>query len=122
MPLDIGGEVTSLAMGSTFTCALLLNGAVRCWGSGQFGGFGWRRKERGRRARGDATAGPRARRYGRRRRRRWLSCLRAHVGDEGRALLGLRRLRPARLRRHRDNRRRARGGRRLGRHPRSVRF
>lgn len=39
--LDIGGEVTALTAGSQHTCALLVDGRVRCWGRGDSGQLGY---------------------------------------------------------------------------------
>jgi cysteine-rich repeat protein len=39
--VDVGGTVTQLAAGSYHTCALMDTGAVRCWGSGQYGQLGY---------------------------------------------------------------------------------
>lgn len=39
--VDVGGEVLSLAAGSNLVCALLANGAVRCWGLGTSGRLGY---------------------------------------------------------------------------------
>jgi hypothetical protein len=35
--VDVGAPVVSLVAGETHTCALLVGGAVRCWGSGPLG-------------------------------------------------------------------------------------
>jgi alpha-tubulin suppressor-like RCC1 family protein len=39
--VDVGGAVVELALGNGHTCALLETGAVRCWGSGQYGTLGY---------------------------------------------------------------------------------
>ncbi len=40
--VDVGGEVVvQLAVGSTSTCALLVSGAVRCWGGNDLGQLGY---------------------------------------------------------------------------------
>src|SRR4030095_7692789 len=39
--VDVGGNVIQLAAGSTYTCALLDTGRVRCWGSGDNGRLGY---------------------------------------------------------------------------------
>jgi alpha-tubulin suppressor-like RCC1 family protein len=39
--VNIGGRVIQLTAGSSHTCALLRNGAVRCWGSGESGKLGY---------------------------------------------------------------------------------
>jgi alpha-tubulin suppressor-like RCC1 family protein len=39
--VDLGGPVQQLAAGWTYSCALLENGAVRCWGDGEFGSLGY---------------------------------------------------------------------------------
>ncbi len=39
--VDIGGAVKMLAAGEYATCALLVVGSVRCWGSGTLGGLGY---------------------------------------------------------------------------------
>jgi alpha-tubulin suppressor-like RCC1 family protein len=38
--VDLGAQVTELAAGATYTCALLANGQVRCWGDNQHGKLG----------------------------------------------------------------------------------
>lgn len=38
--VDVGGTVVQLVAGMNHTCALLVNGAVRCWGAGLFGVLG----------------------------------------------------------------------------------
>ena len=38
--VDVGGAVDKLALGARHTCALLLNGDVRCWGSNEVGQIG----------------------------------------------------------------------------------
>ena len=38
--VDVGGPVTQIAVGDYATCALLLGGKLRCWGSGQLGELG----------------------------------------------------------------------------------
>jgi alpha-tubulin suppressor-like RCC1 family protein len=40
-PVDVGGPVRALASGSNHVCALLTNGALRCWGSGDDGKLGY---------------------------------------------------------------------------------
>lgn len=39
--VDVGGPVRQLALGDASSCALLENGAVRCWGSGAGGKLGY---------------------------------------------------------------------------------
>ncbi|HMJ11752.1 MAG TPA: choice-of-anchor D domain-containing protein [Polyangiaceae bacterium] len=39
--VDVGGPVRQLAAGGSHTCALLFNGAVRCWGNGVGGRLGY---------------------------------------------------------------------------------
>jgi alpha-tubulin suppressor-like RCC1 family protein len=39
--LDVGGPVEQLAAGDFATCALLVGGAVRCWGSAEHGELGY---------------------------------------------------------------------------------
>ncbi|WP_428263726.1 RCC1 domain-containing protein [Haliangium sp.] len=39
--VDVGGTVIQLAAGGLHTCALLDNGAIRCWGSGEHGQLGY---------------------------------------------------------------------------------
>jgi alpha-tubulin suppressor-like RCC1 family protein len=39
--IDLGGEATQIALGSTHACALLDTGNVRCWGFGGGGGLGY---------------------------------------------------------------------------------
>jgi alpha-tubulin suppressor-like RCC1 family protein len=39
--VDVGGPVEDVRTGFQRTCALLRSGAVRCWGSGAFGGLGY---------------------------------------------------------------------------------
>jgi len=39
--VDVGGEVTQLAAGTSHTCAVLKEGRVRCWGSNVFGQLGY---------------------------------------------------------------------------------
>ncbi|PJE01573.1 MAG: hypothetical protein CK427_10515 [Leptospira sp.] len=39
--VPIGEKVTQISMGFDFSCALLVTGAVRCWGSGQNGRLGY---------------------------------------------------------------------------------
>jgi alpha-tubulin suppressor-like RCC1 family protein len=39
--VDVGGVVTQLVAGGDHTCALLSDGKVRCWGSGEFGQLGY---------------------------------------------------------------------------------
>ncbi len=39
--VDVGGVVTQLAAGARHTCALLDDGAVRCWGAGESGQLGY---------------------------------------------------------------------------------
>ena len=39
--VDVGGSVVQLTAGSFYTCALLDNGAVRCWGYGRYGQLGY---------------------------------------------------------------------------------
>jgi alpha-tubulin suppressor-like RCC1 family protein len=39
--VDVGGTVAQVALGADHTCALLANGAVRCWGSGGSGRLGY---------------------------------------------------------------------------------
>lgn len=38
--VDIGGNALQVVAGGTHSCALLVGGAVRCWGGGEFGGTG----------------------------------------------------------------------------------
>ena len=40
-PVEVGGRVTQLSAGTFHTCAVLDAGAVRCWGSGQYGELGY---------------------------------------------------------------------------------
>lgn len=40
--VPLGGPATALTAGAEFTCALLADGAVRCWGDGQSGALGSR--------------------------------------------------------------------------------
>lgn len=40
-PIDVGGPVRQLALGSHHTCALLEGGRVRCWGHGGMGLLGY---------------------------------------------------------------------------------
>jgi alpha-tubulin suppressor-like RCC1 family protein len=39
--VDVGGAVTQVVAGGDFTCALLVRGAVRCWGYGGGGALGY---------------------------------------------------------------------------------
>lgn len=39
--VDVGGTVTQIATGFSHTCAVLTNGNVRCWGSGENGRLGY---------------------------------------------------------------------------------
>lgn len=39
--VDVGGEVSSIELGRDHTCAVLDDGAVRCWGEGEFGRLGY---------------------------------------------------------------------------------
>jgi cysteine-rich repeat protein len=39
--VNIGGVVTQIAAGQNHTCALLVGGTLRCWGSGSFGRLGY---------------------------------------------------------------------------------
>ncbi len=39
--VDLGGPAVQIAAGATHTCALLLGGAVRCWGNGALGALGY---------------------------------------------------------------------------------
>jgi cysteine-rich repeat protein len=39
--VNVGGTVIQIAAGHAYTCALLANGAVRCWGSGSSGKLGY---------------------------------------------------------------------------------
>lgn len=39
--VDVGGKVGAIALGNDHTCALLLGGAVRCWGSAAYGQLGY---------------------------------------------------------------------------------
>jgi alpha-tubulin suppressor-like RCC1 family protein len=39
--IDVGGPVARIAMGFEHSCALLKNGAVRCWGRGSTGALGY---------------------------------------------------------------------------------
>jgi alpha-tubulin suppressor-like RCC1 family protein len=39
--VNVGGTVQQIAAGGGHTCALLTNGAVRCWGEGSFGQLGY---------------------------------------------------------------------------------
>ncbi|RYZ07800.1 MAG: hypothetical protein EOO73_10740 [Myxococcales bacterium] len=39
--LDIGGKVQALALGGAHSCALLVDGKVRCWGAWNFGSLGY---------------------------------------------------------------------------------
>jgi alpha-tubulin suppressor-like RCC1 family protein len=38
--VDVGGSVEAITAGGSHTCALLVGGAVRCWGDGTFVGYG----------------------------------------------------------------------------------
>lgn len=38
--VDVGGDVVQLAAGNYFTCARMINGKVRCWGTGMYGELG----------------------------------------------------------------------------------
>jgi hypothetical protein len=38
--VSVGGPVKDIALGSEHTCALLVNGKVRCWGNGSYGELG----------------------------------------------------------------------------------
>jgi len=40
-PVDIGGAAQQITAGAQQTCALLVDGAVRCWGTNQFGQLGY---------------------------------------------------------------------------------
>jgi alpha-tubulin suppressor-like RCC1 family protein len=40
-PVDIGGEVAELRAGKHGTCAILTDGALRCWGTNYFGSLGY---------------------------------------------------------------------------------
>jgi alpha-tubulin suppressor-like RCC1 family protein len=40
-PVNVGGKVVDIALGSSHTCALLEDGAVKCWGSGNSGTLGY---------------------------------------------------------------------------------
>ena len=40
-PVDVGGTVVQITAGASHTCALLADGAVRCWGSGALGRLGY---------------------------------------------------------------------------------
>jgi alpha-tubulin suppressor-like RCC1 family protein len=40
-PVDVGGEVSYVSAGGSHTCAVLMNGAIRCWGSNQLGALGY---------------------------------------------------------------------------------
>jgi alpha-tubulin suppressor-like RCC1 family protein len=39
--VNVGGTVIQIAAGLAHTCALLTNGAVRCWGYGSHGRLGY---------------------------------------------------------------------------------
>jgi alpha-tubulin suppressor-like RCC1 family protein len=39
--VDVGGPVAEIAAGYTHVCALLMSGAVRCWGDGTLGALGY---------------------------------------------------------------------------------
>jgi alpha-tubulin suppressor-like RCC1 family protein len=39
--VDVGGTVVQIAVGYAHTCALLATGAVRCWGTGEYGELGY---------------------------------------------------------------------------------
>ena len=39
--IDLGGPAASIAVGSTSSCAVLVGGAVRCWGQGTYGILGY---------------------------------------------------------------------------------
>ena len=39
--LDMGGKVQALAVGGAHSCALLVDGSVRCWGAWNFGSLGY---------------------------------------------------------------------------------
>lgn len=39
--VNVGGTVIQLAAGAVHTCALLMDGAVRCWGRNQYGQLGY---------------------------------------------------------------------------------
>lgn len=40
-PVDVGGPVVQIGVGASHVCALLVNGRVRCWGSGSRGQLGY---------------------------------------------------------------------------------
>jgi alpha-tubulin suppressor-like RCC1 family protein len=40
-PVSVGGEASQVVTGDEHTCALLVNGDVRCWGAGQNGRLGY---------------------------------------------------------------------------------
>jgi alpha-tubulin suppressor-like RCC1 family protein len=42
--VDVGGTVKQIAVGWGTSCALLANGAVRCWGNGSYGQLGYGKK------------------------------------------------------------------------------
>lgn len=44
--VDVGGVVIDVALGPTHTCALLMGGNVRCWGSGSAGKLGYGNTQR----------------------------------------------------------------------------
>jgi hypothetical protein len=39
--VDLGGKARALVIGDSSACAVLENGAVRCWGDGSFGNLGY---------------------------------------------------------------------------------
>ncbi len=39
--VNVGGSVTQIAAGGRHSCAVLMGGAVRCWGSNEHGELGY---------------------------------------------------------------------------------
>ena len=43
--VDVGGDVTAIALGDSHACAILAGGNVRCWGDGEYGQLGYGNEE-----------------------------------------------------------------------------